>query len=195
MAVLGQTNPTEKPFTNYSGRWLHTESIFPDSSGGDVIIQNSYPKGGSQYTDATGRTFSYVIFWTRVMNETGAPIELTIKFPADSFPLNSSSHSYVKVFLPPGKMTLEKESLFNYGITEFEPFLDTGFNKRTSLQRMISSKRESIFYTALLLYHIDFPIRSAFILKREDLFYTINNGSGHDTITIPCGRLIIKKTK
>jgi len=195
LAAVGQTNPTEKPFTNYSGRWLHTESIFPDSSGGDVIIQNSYPKGGSQYTDAIGRTFSYVIFWTRVMNETADSIELTIKFPADSFPSTSSANSYVKVFLPPGKMTLEKESLFNYGITEFEPFLDTGFNKRTSLKRMISSKRESIFYTAVVFYHIDGPTRTAFNVKGEDLFYTINNGSGQDTITISCGTLVSKKLK
>jgi len=195
LAAVGQTNLTEKPFTNYSGRWLHTESAIPDLSGGELIIQNSYPKGGSQYTDATGRTFNYVIFWTRVMNETADSIELTIKFPADSFPSTSSANSYVKVFLPPGKMTLEKESLFNYGITDFEPFLDAGFNKPTMLQVTLNPKRESIFYTAVLFYHIDFPIRSAFIVKGEDLFYKIINGTGGDTMTIPCGKLVFKKLK
>ena len=192
IGTVGQTNPTEKPFTNYSGRWLHTESTIPDSSGGEVIIQNSFPKGGSQYTDATGRTFSYVIFWTRVMNETASPIELTIKFPGDSLPF---TNSYLKLFLPPGKMTLEKESLFNYGITDFEPFLDAGFNKPTMLQVTISPKKESIFYTAVVFYHIDGPTRTAFIVKGEDLFYKIINGAGLDTRLIPCGKLLVKKTK
>lgn len=192
LAALGQTNPTEKPFTNYSGRWLHTESTIPDLSGGEVIIQNSYPKGGSQYKDPTGRTFSYVIFWTRVMNETASPIELTIKFPGDSLPF---TNSYLKLFLPPGKMTLEKESLFNYGITDFEPFLDAGFNKPTMLQVTISPKRESIFYTAVLFHHIDGPTRTAFNVKGEDLFYKIINGKGLETMLIPCGKLVFKKLK
>ena len=192
LAALGQTNPTEKPFTNYSGRWLHTESTIPDLSGGEVIIQNSYPKGGSQYKDLTGRTFSYVIFWTRVMNETASPIELTIKFPGDSLPF---TNSYLKLFLPPGKMTLEKESLFNYGITDFEPFLDAGFNKPTMLQVTISPKRESIFYTAVVFYHIDGPTRTAFNVKGEDLFYKIINGKGLETMLIPCGKLVFKKLK
>jgi len=192
LAALGQTNPTEKPFTNYSGRWLHTESTIPDLSGGEVIIQNSYPKGGSQYKDPTGRTFSYVIFWTRVMNETASPIELTIKFPGDSLPF---TNSYLKLFLPPGKMTLEKESLFNYGITDFEPFLDAGFNKPTMLQVTISPKRESIFYTAVVFYHIDGPTRTAFNVKGEDLFYKIINGKGLETMLIPCGKLVFKKLK
>ena len=192
LGAIGQTNPTEKPFTNYSGRWLHTESTIPDSSGGEVIIQNSYPKGGSQYKDATGRTFSYVIFWTRVMNETASPIELTIKFPGDSLPF---TNSYLKLFLPPGKMTLEKESLFSYGITDFEPFLDAGFNKPTMLQVTISPKRESIFYTAVVFYHIDGPTRTAFNVKGEDLFYKIINGKGLETMLIPCGKLVFKKLK
>jgi hypothetical protein len=190
--VVGQPKPTEKPFTNYSGRWLHTESTIPNSIGGELIIQNSYPKGGSQYTDATGRRFSYVIFWTRIINKTNAPIELNTKFPADSFPVSSSTDSHLKVFLPPATMTLEKESLFNYGIKDFEPFLDAGLNKSTMRQITIAPKEESLFYTALLLYHIDFPIRSAFIVKGEDLFYTINNGTGGDTMEIPCGKIIAK---
>ena len=195
LTVLSQTNPTEKPFTNYSGRWLHTESIIPDSSGGEVIIQNSYPKGGSQYKDATGRTFSYVIFWTRVMNETASPIELTIKFPGDSLPLNSSSNSYLKLFLPPATMTLEKESMLDYGITDFKPFLDKRFNKSTIRQITIAPKKESLFYTAILFHHIDGPTRTAFNVKGEDLFYKIINGAGLDTILIPCGKLVVEKTK
>ncbi len=195
IGAVGQTNPTEKPFTNYSGRWLHTESTIPDSSGGEVIIQNSFPKGGSQYKDATGRTFSYVIFWTRVMNETAFPIELTIQFPADSFPFSSSKDSYLKVFIPPATMTLEKESMLDYGITDFKPFLDKRFNKSTVRQITIAPKKESLFYTAILFHHIDGPTRTAFIVKGEDLFYKIINGAGLDTRLIPCGKLVVKKTK
>lgn len=61
--------------------------------GKDVIIQNSYPKGGvaingkGGYTDFTGKTHGFGIFWTCVINETAIPIEFNINFLADSFPV------------------------------------------------------------------------------------------------------------
>src|SRR5688572_28030879 len=52
-----------------------------------ILIQNSFPKGGP-YPGFRGKNsnYSFLIFSTRVTNETTRPLELKINFPADSFP-------------------------------------------------------------------------------------------------------------
>src|SRR5688572_15242297 len=56
-----------------------------------ITIQNSFPKGGP-HTDSAGKKtgHSFLIFFTRIMNETATPLELTINFPADSFAIPHS---------------------------------------------------------------------------------------------------------
>lgn len=66
-----------------------------------------------------------VVFWTRITNETINPIELKIDFPLDSFEIPSSSGIYMKLLLPSDKMTIDKEPLYDYGLT-IKSFLDTG---------------------------------------------------------------------
>jgi hypothetical protein len=155
-----------------------------------VVIQNSFPKGGLRYTDSTGKTFVYVIFWTRVVNETATPLELAINFPADSFPVSAPPRSYLKLFLPPDTMTLEKVSLFDYGL-DLKSFLDRGFYKPTLLQRTINPKEECVFYIAALSYKpYNGAVRAGLVLKGRDLFYRINM---LDPALIPCGRIVVKK--
>ncbi|MBC8151752.1 MAG: hypothetical protein H7Z72_02470 [Bacteroidetes bacterium] len=170
-------------------------------AGKDVIIQNSYPKGGvaingnGGYTDFTGKTHGFGIFWTRVINETATPIELNINFPADSFPVSPSPDSYVKLFLPPDTMTLDKQSLYNYGykITDLRSFLDTSFNKPTMFRRTVNPKEESLFYIVLLMKVPDNgPVRTELISKDKNLFYKISILPHFDSVLIPCGHIIIK---
>ncbi|HEY9487692.1 MAG TPA: hypothetical protein VIQ51_05140 [Chryseosolibacter sp.] len=207
LTAIGQTFPTkrdswyrvdtsftkndkrQKPLTYYPGTYVDTESKYTDSTGKSVIIQNSLPKGGVRYTDPTGKTFAYLIFWTRVINETDTPLELTINFPADSFPTFPSLESYLKLFLPPDTMTLNKESLYNYGVTDLEFFLDTGFNKPTLMQRTINAKEEGLFYVVALLYQVQGTARAGLVLKGQDLFYRINL---LDSAFIPCGQIVFK---
>jgi hypothetical protein len=130
-----------------------------------VLIQNSFPKGGSRYIDSSGKEFVYVIFWTRVVNETSTPLELTLKFPADSFAISTPSYNYVKLFLPPEPMTPGKISMFNYGL-DLESFLDIGFHKPTLLQKTINPKDEYVFYVAALSYKpYNGAVRAGVVLK------------------------------
>jgi hypothetical protein len=69
----------------YSYEWIDTEVKDSDATGKGVTVQNSLPRGGLGYSDPTGRSFGYAIFWSRVINETATPLELTIHFPADLF--------------------------------------------------------------------------------------------------------------
>ena len=146
------------------------------------------------YTDSTGKNFSYGIFCTRVINETATPLELTINFPADSFAILPSPDSYLKLFLPPDTMTLDKESLSDYGVTGLKSFLDTAFNKPTMLQRTINPKEECLFYIALVFHRclIDGAVRAGLVLKGQDLFYRISIVPQIDSALIPCGQIVFK---
>jgi hypothetical protein len=206
LTAIGQTFPTkknswyradtlftkkdkrQKTLTYYPGTYIDTESKYTDSTGIVVIIQNSFPNGGP-YTDPTGKNFGYRIFWTRVINETATPLELTINFPADSFAILASPDSYLKVFLPLDTMTLDKETLYSYGATGLESFLDTGLNKPTMLQRTINPKGACLFYIGVLFLGSDGVARAGLVLKEQDLFYKINLlGSA----LIPCGQIVFK---
>ena len=171
------------------GQTFDTESKYTDSTGKSVIIQNSYPKGG-EYRDSTGnvrrntKNFAYLIFWTRVINETVIPLELIINFPAD-FP---SPYSYLKLFPPPDTMTIDKKSLYNYGVTGL-----TGFDKPTKLQRTINSNEECFFYIAAVSFQAGGTVRAGLILKGHDLFYNVRGIAPElDSALIPCGQIAFK---
>lgn len=188
LSATGQTSPTKAHHTVYPATYLDSESRYTDSTG-VAIIQNSLPKGGGRYTDPTGKDFAYVVFWTRVINETASPLELTLKFPADSFAISPLSDSYLKVFLPSDTMTLGKVQLYNYGLTGLESFLDANFNKPTMLQRTINSKEEWIFYVGILIHQVRGTIRTELFAKERSLFYRINL---LDSTSIPCGQIVLR---
>jgi len=216
LTAIGQTSPTKKerwvrvdslftkdgkrqraPLPHYSYVHVDTEIKYTDSTRNSVIIQNSGPRGGRRFTDATGIRFGYRVFWTRVINETAASLELTITFPADSFPLPSPD-SYMKVFLHPDTAT---QSMTQYGETTFDDgrkqFEDTTLLKSychipTKLQRTINPHEACVFYTVVLHHHrrnTNSP-RAAFILKEHDLFYKVNPELN---ALIPCGQIVFKK--
>ena len=176
---------SQKKLTTYSYQWIDTEVKYSDSTGKGIIIQNSLPRG-DRYIDPHGRTSAYGIFWTRVINETTTPFELTISFPADSFAIPAWPDSYLKLFLPPDTMTLNKESLYSYG-SGLESFLDTAFYKPTMLQRTIRPKEECLFYIGALP---GAGSRAALVLKAQGLFYRINI---IPDLLIPCGQIVFKK--
>ena len=175
------------------GQTFDTEFKHTDSTGKDVLIQNSFPKAGgdadekSGYTDSSGKNYRYAIFWTRVINETATPLELTISFPADSFAIPILPDSYLKLFLPPDTMTPDKESLYDFGATGLKSFLDTGLNKPTMLQRTINPKEECLFYIGAVP---GAGCRAALVLKEQGLFYRINL---IPDLLIPCGQIVFKK--
>jgi hypothetical protein len=171
-----------------------------------ITIQNSFPKG-DRHTDSSGKSFGIAIFWTRVINETADPLELTINFPADSLSILSSPGSYLKLFLPPDTMTLDKVPLYNYGVTGLRSFLDTGLNKPTRLRRTINPKEEFLFYTGVVRYRVSDHVpgtrerglhqegggvtRTGLLLKEQNLFYRISIDD--ESSLIPCGQIVFKK--
>lgn len=116
----------------------------PSATSNGITIQNSFPKG-DRYTDPNGKAIGYAVFWTRVMNETASPLDLSINFPADTLAISGEPVSYVKVFLPPDKMTMDKESLYNYGATGLTSFWILAYINQPCCEKLLMLMK-SIFF-------------------------------------------------
>ena len=171
--------------------WVDTEVRYSDSTGKAVMVYNSLPKGGGEYVHYAGKRYSYVVFWTRVVNESASPVELAIHFPADSFCIFPSPESHIRIFLPPDTMTFVKVALADYGLNKLQSYLTNQFNKPGQLQRTLQPKDEYYFYVPVIIHEARGTARAAFVVKGQDLFYSIRIAA--DSTLIPCGQLIFKR--
>ena len=169
--------------------WIDTKYEYTDSNGASLIIQNSFPRGGVKYTDPNGEVYVYAVFWTRIINETDNPLKLKIDFPVDSYEDPTLPGKYFKILVPPDTMTLDKEPLFNHGLTDLKSFLDNNIHKSSSLKRTINPKESSGFYVVMLclIEGAHGTLRTGLSLKGQNLFYRINDKEIH------CGSINLKK--
>lgn len=173
-------------------------SFNPTDTTESLIIEHSLPRGNGSldatgrngYNDPSGKNFAYRVFWVSVINKNAASVEFSMNFPANSFDISGQPKGYVKFFLPPGTMTPEKESMFDYGLTSLKSFLDTNFYKPTQLRRTIKTNEEYRFYIAAVS-HLGYNgvVRGELVLKGQNLFYKINM---LDSL-LPCGSIVLKK--
>jgi len=183
-----------------SNETYHTKYEYTDSIGKSLIIQNSFPRGGL-YKAPNGNAYAKAIFWTRIINETDNPLELTIDFSGDSyeFPgsVGSSVSSYYKILVPPDTMTPDKERIYDYDLTDLKYFLENSIDKPSSLKRTINPKESSGFYVVRLLIKPksssrrekadgNGTTRAGFSLKGQNLFYALNGKE------IQCGKVNLK---
>ena len=178
---------------------IHTKYEYTDSIGKRLIIQNSLPKGGQKYTDPDGEVYNYVVFFTRIINETDNPLELKIDFPVDSYEVPSLPGKYLKILVPPDTMTLDKAPLYAYGLADLESFLDKSIHKPSSLNRTINPKESSGFYIVILslIEGAHGTMRTGLSLIGQSLFYRIKiDGSKSNTKSndkeIHCGNINLK---
>jgi hypothetical protein len=159
-----------------NGQRIGTE-WYSESTNNGITIQNSYPKGGP-YPGPTSKhyNYSYLVFFSRVINETENPLELKIDFSADSIAIPNSPYTYVKLFLPQDTMTMAKESLFSYGITAIE-----SFDNPTRFQRNLNPGEDCLFYTVAIFYQTNPDAwnqkrggnRAELILNGDNLYYNL----------------------
>lgn len=174
---------------------------YVDSMGKRIIIHNSLPNGDS-YTDPAGKKYFKVIFWTRVFNETDAPLELKIDFPLDQYEIPGLPGKYYKVLVPPDTMTIDKEPLHYYGLTGLKSFLDSNIHKPSSLKRTIIPKESSGFYIVILSLTTEGTpggiLRTGLNLRGQNLFYKISRYASKVGLPligeneIPCGSINLK---
>ncbi|HEU4470776.1 MAG TPA: hypothetical protein VFR58_06835 [Flavisolibacter sp.] len=167
---------------------IYSKYEFTDSIGKRLVIQNSLPRGG-RYTDPNGKNHAYAVFWTRIINETNNPLEATINFPVDSFEVPSSPAVYMKLLLPPDTMTMNKVTLYDYGL-KIKSVLDNYRYQASSSKRTIYPKTSIAFYVVAFSDRgVNGVLRTEFRLKEQDLFYRINDKE------IPCGRINVKNLR
>lgn len=183
-----------------TSRWSDTKYEYTDSIGKRLIIQNGFPRG-RPYTDPNGKEYFKVIFWTRLINETDNPLELKIDFPVDSFEVPWLPGKYYKVLVTPDTMTIDKEALYDYGLTGLKSFLDNSIHKPSSLKRIINPKESSGFYVVILSRineGAQGALRTGLSLKGQDLFYRVSLVKGPPPLSlisekeIHCGSINLK---
>ena len=163
---------------------------YSESTSNGVTIQNSFPKGGP-YTGPTRDHFnhSYLVFFTRVLNETENPLELSVHFSSDSIPIPNSPDTFVKIFLPQEIMTIDKYPLFSYGITELE-----SLDRPTRILRKIDTGENCLFYVVAFFYQTKKAAwrqerggnRAELVMKGQNLFYRMTPQVDY----LPCGQIV-----
>lgn len=163
---------------------------YSESQNNGIIIQNSLPKGGPYQGPAAGHYQpSYLVFFTRVINKTGKPLELDLHLSADSMAIPNSPDTYVKLFLPKETMSMDKRSLFSYGITELESLYQA-----TSLKKKIAPNEDGLFYVEAFFYQTRPDAwsqerggnRAELLLEGQNLYYNLLPQIDH----LPMGQLI-----
>lgn len=174
------------------GQGIDTQWYSETKSHG-LSIQNSFPKGGPYKGPITGQfNYSYLVFFTRVSNESEKPLELSLHFSADSIPIPHSPNTFMKLFLPPDTMTLNKRGLFSYGLTEL-----ASFDHPTSFQRKLDPQKDCLFYVVAIFYQTKAEDwsqerggnRAELVVKGQDLFYNMPP----QLDALPCGKIIFDK--
>ena len=180
ISTNGQVGPTRN--------WVDSEIKLTDSKGNTAMVTNSLPRGGGVVYQ-NGKKYGYVVFWTRMSNQSATPIELKLKFPDVTF--FKPPESNVKIVLPKESMNIEKEQLFDYGLSNLQSLLNDESNQISILKKKIGPIEDYFFYVTVFI-HIDGSgsARAKFQLKDKNLFYKFSMGS--DTTLIPCGSLDFK---
>jgi len=171
---------------------------YADAMGKRVIITNSLPKG-TTYTAPNGKKYFKGIFWSGIINETDNPLEMNINFPAELFEVPGLPGNHYKILVPPDTMTVDKEPLYDYGMTGLKSFLDTSIDKPSSIKRTINPKGSTSFYVVLLSLTTEIKpsitLRTGLSLKGQNLFYKISryaSKQGHPLVSekeIDCGSI------
>ena len=194
-STLEKNNQSEKT----SDKNVYTKYKYTNSEGGSITIENSLPKGGMKYTDVKGEIYNYVVFWTRIMNQTDNTLELNINFPLNSYDVPSLPGKYYEILIPSDTMTIEKSPLYLYGLTNFETFLNNNIHKESNLKRTINSKESTGFYVVMLCLSegAHGTMRTELNLEEENLFYKVkvdgsNTNNKSSDKQIRCGNINLK---
>ena len=177
-------------------KYNHTQYEYTDAMASSLIIQNGGPKGGAKYTAPNGEVYNYAIFWTRLINDTEKPLKLNIVFPVNTYEIPSLPGKYLKILIPPDTMTLDKEPLPYFGLTDLNSFFDNHLHKSSFLKRTINPKESNGFFVVILCLTegAHGTMRTGLNLKGQNLFYSVKiDGSKSNTKSddkeIQCGSI------
>lgn len=173
---------------------VHNESRYSDSEGNEIIIQNSYPRGGP-YTGPDGTQYGCGFYWSRLINKSEKELEVSLNFPAESFEFQSTDETYLKFFLPPDMITEEKLSLYNYGAKDPQTYLDNNINLSTSNDFRLGVGEEKLICIIMLFKILDQGnggVRTGLLFDDRNLLYRVNIGDQIGPESFPAGKIEFK---
>ncbi|RSK47483.1 hypothetical protein [Hymenobacter rigui] len=143
-----------------------------------------------------GKAYVYVIFWTRIVNKTAAPIRLSVAVPVDSFKLADepatsvalpttapvstgkglpAPDNYFKIIFPAEEMTEEKAPLMNYGLKDVSAVVGHKRRHSSSFQLTVQPKATRFIYVVVLASRARNGImRAGFNVRGDKLYYRVN---------------------
>jgi len=175
---------------------VYTKYLYTDSNGKNLILQNSYPRGGTKYTDPKGNVCSYAMFSTHIINETDNPLLLDIDFSIKSYEISNFPGKYFKMLVPADIKAIDKFP----SETDLKSFLDNNIDKPSSFIRTINPKESSSVYFIMLISTLE-PTgmtRTELSLKGQGLSYKISRYSKTtllDEKEINCGSINLKNLR
>ena len=175
------------------GKWLYARDEFSNGSSTGLIVHNGYPRGGATYTDATGKTYSYVIFWTRLYNAGDVPVKLDIGFPSELVKIFPTPEQHIRLFLRPDSMTPDKVYEFDYGFTDLKTFLDAAIRQPVTLNRTLLPGQSCMLHIPVLFSNVRGSARAAMVLKGREVFLKFSVSPDVDSAMIPCGTAVFRK--
>lgn len=166
---------------------------YSESENNGVILQNSFNKGGP-YTGPVKKYFniSNLVYFTRVHNASERSLELTIHFSTDSIPIPNAPDTFVKLYIPPDTMTLDKRSEFNFGVRDLQ-----SFDHPTRFHRKLKPGEDCLFNVVAIFIQTKADAmkqdrggnRGEFVLKGEDLYYRMLPQIDN----LYCGRIVFSQ--
>ena len=181
MTTVWLTTPVQ---ASDPSKWIDKEETYSTTGGKILKVMSSLPKGGGDYIELGGKKYSYVIFWTRIVNQSKSEITLDIKLPFDSLGIFSSKRSYMRLVLPPNKMDSDKVLQGDYGLTNLQSIINSDMAKSNAFYRTIKPKKDCYFYVIELLHQVRGTARSAISVAGENLFYKAKVGQDSTQILI-----------
>ncbi len=157
-------------------KFIDTKFEYVDSIGRSLIIENSLPRGGLNYTDKYEKDYIYFIFWSKITNETNNCFEFKLEFSKDNYELPSSSDNKFKIMFAREKMEIDKLQLFDYGLSNLKMTLDNELQNSYKLQGTINSNETNSFYVIILFEKsLEEIVRTGLRLKDNNLYYRVND--------------------
>jgi hypothetical protein len=97
-----------------------------------------------------------------------------IDFPME-YEVPTLPGKFFKILVPPDTMTIDKDSMQDFGMKDVISFIDTSIHKPSSLERTIQPKESSGFYMVILFDQgVSGSIRAGLSIKGQNLIYKVS---------------------
>lgn len=165
--------------------YIYTSDQYNDP---DILIENSFPKGGS-FLDTNGNSYGYGIFFSTIKNDSEIPLHIKLDFPSTPISMNNPKGTQIEIFLPSETWQINNLDSLDYGVKDLS-FFDNPQTGNRSLKRTIDPNNKTNFFVAIsFINYASGPVRTSMTLEDDSLIYEVKYTALNESVRIPCGIL------